>query len=853
MNCQQTTICNLLDSNNRQFIIPIYQRKYYWQLNNCDQLLNDIFRLVDNPNGTHFLGSIVLVTMNASTNLMIIDGQQRITTISLLILAGIHAVKDGKLKVSNECFVEKAYSNYIDAKYVMADRKIKLQPLEEDCVAYDKIYRRDNDLIESSFITRNYKHFYDLLTQKADQYTFDQILNAADHLQVVTILLGAEDDAQLIFESINSTGVALNESDKIRNYILMSVPQDQAEKLYKDYWRKIELATNGKLDEFMRYYLAIKLKKTKPSSFSRLYADWKKFMQSKDCIEMLKDMLNFACYFQQVDRPDYASDLKNRILYKLSILNTLKSKMFYIFFLQFFDYANEKQLPEEEVFKVVDLVENYSARRTMVQSHSFTQTQVFCTLHNKVLNTIALQKRVNGSVLNSYSEIMAHHLLALSGDFKMPCNEEFCDAIKTINFYKRAPETRKFFLDRLENARGGEINNVCASLDNGTATIEHIMPQKLNKAWKDALGKDFKEVHNKYAHTLANLTITGYNSSLSDKPFLEKRDGSSKGTNKSLGYKDSKYRLTSQLVQYSKWTKEELEQRGDMMVKRLLTLYPFPEDKLQSVPTQFDEYSLADDFSVQKRSLIGFSFFTEDYEASDWKELLVKTLKIVLKNYSEQFDPLFNNQECYFTFDNGDKNLIQLESGRFFCFKKGARNCINILTKLFNALDIDANELIIKFKPLDDEPEVPVKPEAPVEPEDTKATEELKEPIAPQEEFNYSLADDFDPTFTDPVCYCLFGKNYDCKTWADIQRAVIKKLLELYPEKCAPLFERESLFFTKPNTSSKFIELAPNSFIRRDVCNPEKLRIMRIMFDHLNLDKSELRVRIKVKGKSAKN
>ena len=122
--------------------------------------------------------------------------------------------------------------------------------------------------------------------------------------------------------------------------------------------------------------------------------------------------------------------------------------MFYIFFLQFFDYANEKQLPEEEVFKVVDLVENYSARRTMVQSHSFTQTQVFCTLHNKVLNTIALQKRVNGSVLNSYSEIMAHHLLALSGDFKMPCNEEFCDAIKTSNFYKRAPETRKFFLDR---------------------------------------------------------------------------------------------------------------------------------------------------------------------------------------------------------------------------------------------------------------------------------------------------------------------------------------------------------------------------------------------------------------------
>lgn len=857
MNCQQTTICKLLESNNTKFIIPIYQRKYYWQLNNCDQLIDDIFRLVDNPNGTHFLGSIVLVTMNASTNLMIIDGQQRITTISLLILAGIHAVKDGKLKVSNECFVEKAYSNYIDAKYVMADRKIKLQPLEEDCVAYDKIYRRDNDLIESSFITRNYKHFYELLTKKADQYTFDQILNAADHLQVVTILLGAEDNAQLIFESINSTGVALNESDKIRNYILMSVPQDQAEELYKEYWREIELATNGKLDEFMRYYLAIKLKMTKPSSFSRLYSDWKKFMQSQDCIEMLKDMRNFAYYFQQIDRPDYASDLKNRILYKLSILNTLKSKMFYIFFLQFFDYANEKQLPEDEVFKVVDLVENYSARRTMVQSNSFTQTQVFCTLHNKVLKTLALQKRVKGAVLNSYSEIMAHHLLALSGDFKMPCNEEFCHAIKTNRFYNRTVDTKRFFLDRLENARGGEINNVCADLENGVASIEHIMPQTLNKSWKNALGKDFKEVHDKYVHTLANLTITGYNSSLSDKPFLEKRDGSSK--DEKLGYKDSKYRLTSQLVQYSKWTKEELEQRGDMMVERLLTLYPFPEDKIQSVPTQFDEYSLADDFIVRGRALTGFNLFEDDYEASDWKELLVKTLKIVLENYSEQFDPLFNNQECYFTFDNGDKNLIQLDSGRFVCFTNGARNCINILKKLFNALDIDANDLIIKFKPLDDEseapvkPEVPVKPEAPVEPEDTKATEELKEPIAPQEEFNYSLADDFEATFTDPVCYCLFGKNYDCKTWADIYKDVAKKLVAQYPEEYESLFKRESLFYTRPEVEADYWQLAPNRFIPKKINSNGKVRCIIAMFDHLGLDKSELKVRIKAKGKSAKN
>lgn len=198
-----------------QFVIPVYQRNYDWLQDNCDQLLSDLVKLIHSGRTSHFFGSIVTSVAGTGFSRLVIDGQQRLTTISLLLLAGIKAVNDGLLEISNESRKDEAYDLFLNAKYCNSERKIKLVPIENDRIAYDKIFNGEDELDEDSKITRNFRHFYDKLTRKPQQLTFDNLLDAVEHLQIISIELDADDDAQLIFESLNSTGLALTEADKI--------------------------------------------------------------------------------------------------------------------------------------------------------------------------------------------------------------------------------------------------------------------------------------------------------------------------------------------------------------------------------------------------------------------------------------------------------------------------------------------------------------------------------------------------------------------------------------------------------------------------------------------------------------
>lgn len=197
------------------------------------------------------------------------------TTISLLLLAGIKAVNDGLLEISNESRKDEAYDLFLNAKYCNSERKIKLVPIENDRIAYDKIFNGEDELDEDSKITRNFRHFYDKLTRKPQQLTFDNLLDAVEHLQIISIELDADDDAQLIFESLNSTGLALTEADKIRNYLLMSLTAEEQQLCFKNYWQKIESATENNPTKFLRDYLTIKQQLQRPVRLSNIYFEWK--------------------------------------------------------------------------------------------------------------------------------------------------------------------------------------------------------------------------------------------------------------------------------------------------------------------------------------------------------------------------------------------------------------------------------------------------------------------------------------------------------------------------------------------------------------------------------------------------
>lgn len=587
-----------------QFVIPVYQRNYDWLQDNCDQLLSDLVKLIHSGRTSHFFGSIVTSVAGTGFSRLVIDGQQRLTTISLLLLAGIKAVNDGLLEISNESRKDEAYDLFLNAKYCNSERKIKLVPIENDRITYDKIFNGEDELDEDSKITRNFRHFYDKLTRKPQQLTFDNLLDAVEHLQIISIELDADDDAQLIFESLNSTGLALTEADKIRNYLLMSLTTEEQQLCFKNYWQKIESATEYNPTKFLRDYLTIKQQLQRPVRLSNIYFEWKKYMDGRDRKQEMVEMLDYARYYQQATEAQMAT---SKLSAKMRHICNIESDVTNVFFIQFLKYAATNNLSYDEIDKVIDVVENYLARRIICNMPGNALTQVFCALHKDVLKSIDEYQSACVPLTCSYSDILAYHIMRRDGNYQLPRDVQFVTAIQTRDAYHMLKPYQIFLFERLENSVPGEYNDVAADMKKKDATIEHIMPQTLNGEWKNMLGDNYEEIQEKYLHTFANLTLTGINSELSNKAFEIKRDGKNNGDEVCPGYKDSKYRLTKWVRTCEKWSEEELQKRSKKIVNTFLRLYPLPKPTFKPLAKTIDEVSLDEEtFTPTNRVLTGF-------------------------------------------------------------------------------------------------------------------------------------------------------------------------------------------------------------------------------------------------------
>lgn len=474
-----------IEGHKIQFVIPVYQRNYDWLIDNCDQLFSDLVKLSRSNRCSHFFGSIVTSSADSSYNRLVIDGQQRLTTISLLLLAGIKAVKDGAIEISEESKIDEAYEVFLKAKFCNSERKIKLVPIENDRIAYDKIFNEEDSFDEDSKVTRNYRHFYDLLTRKPQALSFDQLLDAIERLQIISIELDSDDDAQLIFESLNSTGLALTEADKIRNYLLMSLTPEEQHMCFKNYWQKIEQATENQPTKFLRDYLTIQQQLQRPVRQSNIYYEWKKYMDGHERKEELVKMLDYAHYYQQVTEAKLSTA---KLSEKMRHICNIETDVTNVFFIQFLKYASANNLSEDEIFKVIDLVENYLARRIVCNMPGNALTQVFCALHKDVLKSIEEYSSANVEIGNSYSDILTYHIMRRDGNYQLPRDMQFVESIKTRDTYHMLKPFQIFLFERLENSVHGEYNDVATDMKKKDATIEHIMPQTLNGDWKAMLG-----------------------------------------------------------------------------------------------------------------------------------------------------------------------------------------------------------------------------------------------------------------------------------------------------------------------------------------------------------------------------
>lgn len=543
-------------SQEKQFVIPIYQRVYSWEKEQCKQLWDDIIKTGGNDQiEGHFIGSIVFVHDGIYTTnyneLLIIDGQQRLTTITLLFIALRDHWSDKRKEIEN---------HYLINSDKDGDKKFRLILSESDkdtlLSLIDKDRRKPSE--PSLKIVENFKLFEKWISENTDK--LETIFKGLDKLMIVWIALDKEkDDPQLIFESMNSKGIELTQTDLIRNYILMGLEPEKQKVFYKKYWRAME--ENFKQSEkqskkedlfnkFVRHYLTIKTREI--PNINKVYEAFKDYQQKEgiEIEDLLKDLQKYCGYFCQIAFKKEDDKADKDLNKALGFLVDLEMDVIYPLLLELYSDYRDRVLSSRDFISIIHLIESYIFRRAVCGLGTNSLNKVFPSF------TKHIQK-------DEYFKSLEAHFGYLTEKQRFPNNDEFKKLFIMIDFYHF--QKREYFFERLESFGTNEPVNT------KECTIEHIMPQTLTPEWQRDLGENFQAIHDKYLHTIGNLTLTGYNQEYSNKSFQEKR-----GMEK--GFKQSPLRLNQSLKESESFGEEEIKKRAnDLAENWALKIWTYPK------------------------------------------------------------------------------------------------------------------------------------------------------------------------------------------------------------------------------------------------------------------------------------
>ncbi|MGL2587626.1 GmrSD restriction endonuclease domain-containing protein [Helicobacter pylori] len=612
-------------SQEKQFVIPIYQRVYSWEKEHCEQLWDDIIKTGGNDQiEGHFIGSIVFVHDGIfSTNhneLLIIDGQQRLTTIMLLLIAlRDHLNDEDEFLGKFSC--QKIQNRYLINSDEKGDKKFKLILSEPDrdtlLSLIDENRRKPSE--PSSKIIENFKLFEEWIRKNTDK--LETIFKGLDKLMVVEISLErGKDNPQLIFESMNSTGKDLTQTDLIKNYILMGLEPKKQEIFYKKYWRAMEenFKQNETLfNQFVRHYLTIKTREI--PNINKVYEAFKRYQQERgiETEALLQDLQKYCGYFCRIVFKKEADKDLNKAL---SFLVDLEMDVIYPLLLELYSDYSDGVLSKQDFIPIIALIESYICRRAV------------CGLGTNGLNKVfaSFTKKINK---DQYLESIKAHFLSLeTTKGKFPKDSEFKNLFITIDFYNL--KEKKYFFERLENFDTKEPVNT------QECTIEHIMPKTLTKEWERDLGENFQAIHDKYLHAIGNLTLTGYNQEYSNNSFQEKRDMEN-------GFKQSPLKLNQSLKDLESFGEKEIEKRASDLADWALKIWTYPNLEAETLeedkPKKEKKEKKAYDLSSYKFS-------------SDSRELF-DILREKIKAFDERVTEKFNQEYISYMFD---KNFVDI-------------------------------------------------------------------------------------------------------------------------------------------------------------------------------------------------
>ncbi len=691
MKGSETRMLGFMEGADKRFVIPVYQRKYDWKQANCRQLYDDLKKIALSGRKSHFFGSIVssVVPNGSKMEYHIIDGQQRLTTVSLLLLAISNLVKEQKIPFTKERLDEQICQRFLIALWAETDDRIKLRPVKSDREALAKLFGAEEDFDPSSNLTLNYLFFCDQLLK--EEIPVEELYDAIGKLEIISITLDQDDNAQLIFESLNSTGLALEEGDKIRNYILMDQPYQEQTRLYNHYWIKIEQCTRNEVSSFVRDYLSIKQQVT--PTIDNVYHAFKTYAEGNEIPmeALLRDLLLYARIFEKL--LTCKSGLENKklddCLYRMMRLEITVTRPFLMEVLRL---GQDGKLPATDVLQIFLVTENYLFRRNICDVPTNALSKIFLNLHKEIIRY--------DNTLNQYVDKFIYALRAKRESGRFPDDAEFTAALSTKQVYQMRGKYKAYLFERLENFGTVETKDVYTHLDNNEYTIEHIMPQHLSPAWVKELGTDAEEIHGTWLHRLANLTLTGYNPSLSNKTFAEKRDA------EEGGYKVSGLKMNQKIAMQASWGLPELEQRNGELMEQARKIWSFPQTNFVPAEKEFDTCSLDDDdVDLTGRDIEKYSYQNMEQPVTSWVDMLEHVVKFL-----HQRDKSVLSSLAYSTGGSTDlaryvsstgtglRSALKIDEHIFVGYNTSTSMKLSMLRKLFALYGAEPMDLVFFLK-----------------------------------------------------------------------------------------------------------------------------------------------------------
>ena len=504
-------------------------------------------------------------------------------------------------------------------------------------------------------------------------------------MEIINIRLDRDDNPQLIFESLNSTGLDLSEGDKIRNFILMGLPPKEQEVYYEKYWNKIEVCTKYDVSAFIRDYLSVK-QQVIPQQ-KKIHTNFKEFVElgKIETESLLVEMLAYAKRYQILLDGKSGSATLDACIDRLNRLETTVTRPYFLEVLRLY---SENKLTLAQVTEIFLTMENYLFRRTMCDLPTNALNKIFLMLHREIV-------RYDGTEDN-YVEKLKYALLSKKERARFPDDEEFKAAFAERPVYLMNSKNKIYILERFENFGTSEDKDVYRHCDDGTYSIEHIMPQHLTPVWQKELGDDYEQIHELWLHRMANLTLTAYNSKYSNSSFTEKKTMQN-------GFDDSGIRMNTWIAKKDKWTLKEIEERNEHLMGRALMIWVRPTTAFKPVEKQLDSCTLEDDEMLSGRLIAHFSYKNTEQPVTSWVEMYQKVLKILYAEDKTIITKLAVSSEdniaLHFSMNPTQftKN-VEIGDGIFVWTNTNTQSKLSVLKRIFKLYGADPSDLVFYLR-----------------------------------------------------------------------------------------------------------------------------------------------------------